>query len=149
MKFEFYSTVEQGKLKRNRGLVAEAIQSFEGKTIEITIRKARNKRSNNQNRYLWGCVYPILRQGFKDLGTLMTLEQVHSFMKDYFIQHQPESIIIREVHIPNSDTTVKTIKSTTELTPTEFNEYKNELQHFGVEMLGVDIPDPNEQVSFL
>ena len=67
-KISIISDVNNGNLKRNRGEIKNALKSFEGKTIKLTIEKFANKRSNNQNNYYWGIVVPILIASFK-IGT--------------------------------------------------------------------------------
>ena len=51
MKIEIRSSVINGNLKRNREQIKQAIASFEGKEIIITIDKAKKTRSNNQNNF--------------------------------------------------------------------------------------------------
>jgi len=63
VKHQIISNVENGILKRNRTLLKQTIESFEGKTIVITIDRAKKTRSNNQNRFYWGVVIPIIQQG--------------------------------------------------------------------------------------
>ena len=46
MKYEIRSNVENGILKRNRNLLIDAIKSFEGQNVIVTIEKAKKKRSN-------------------------------------------------------------------------------------------------------
>lgn len=145
--FTIISNVREGKLARNRKRISEAIEAFEGKNVEVTIRRARKQRSNQQNRYLWGCVYPILQAGFKDIGYRLSLDEVHGFVKDYFL-NLGSSVIIDEIVIPETGQVLKRVKSTSELTPTEFNEYKLEIQEWASQTLGIQIPDPNEQIAF-
>jgi len=60
------SQVVNGRLSRNRQSLKTAIEQFEGKNVTITIEKTRSKRSNDQNRYYWSGVVPIVHQGLKD-----------------------------------------------------------------------------------
>ena len=66
MKYEIRSNVENGILKRNRNLLIDAIKSFEGQNVIVTIEKAKKKRSNPQNSFYWGVCLPIIQYGFKD-----------------------------------------------------------------------------------
>ena len=70
MKYEIRSTVENGILKRNRNLLIDAINSFEGQQVVVTIEKAKKKRSNPQNCFYWGCVIPIMQSALKEVGEL-------------------------------------------------------------------------------
>jgi len=51
MKYEIRSNVENGILKRNRNLLIDAIKSFDGQNVIVTIEKAKKKRSNPQNHF--------------------------------------------------------------------------------------------------
>lgn len=140
MNYEIRSHVTDGKLTRNRNLITEAIYYFEGKDIVIKIEKAKKKRSNPQNAYMWGVVLPIMRQALKDSGYLMTNESVHEMLKLRFLK---ESILVNE----ETGECVERIKSTTELSTTQIMEYFMDIQKFASEYFGVNIPEPNEEIK--
>jgi hypothetical protein len=140
MKYEIRSTVENGNLKRNRNLIIDAIHSFEGQNVVVTIEKAKKKRSNPQNSYWHGVVVPIVQQCLKDAGYLMTKEQTHEMLKLKFLK---ETILINE----NSGEYLERIKSTTELTTTQFMELIMEVQSFALEYFNTEIPNPNENLT--
>ncbi len=49
---------------------------------KIDVRLIRKQRTLDQNRWLWGCVYPLLRQALNAQGWEFTEdEQVHEFFK--------------------------------------------------------------------
>jgi len=133
------SLVTNGKLNKVASAeISSILNQFEGKRVEVIIKKARSKRSDNQNRYYWGCVVKIVRQGLKDLGWIMSPEETHDFLKDKFLGYET---------MANSEGLEigKKYKSTTELTKTEFGEYIEQIQIFSAEILNVIIPDPNSQ----
>jgi len=66
MKYEIRSNVENGILKRNRNLLIDAIKSFEGQNVIVTIEKAKKKRSNPQNAYYWGVLIGLTIEGIKN-----------------------------------------------------------------------------------
>lgn len=105
----------------------------------MTIEKRYNKRSNNQNRYLWGCCYPLIQQGFLDGGNKVGIEAVHEFLKGRFLNHEISNINTGEVFTMT--------KSTTELTTAQMMDYVSEIQQFAAEYLNVVIPDPNSQTE--
>jgi len=77
--------VIEGKCATNKGSISKAFEQFEGREITITIEKKRRKRSNNQNSYLWGCVYPLVKmQFYETCGEVFTIEEVHEIMKMKF-----------------------------------------------------------------
>lgn len=139
MKASIIGSVESGVLKYNQKTFSDLIKGFEGKRVELTISKAKKERSNQQNRYYWGCVIPILRNSLKDLGNVFTPEQVHDLLKYKFLKE--------DVHIKEGEF-IEKVKSSTELSTSEFMDYIDEIQKWSAEFFGVVIPDPNEQIEF-
>ena len=140
MIISFRSKVVNGKLASNRKPIQEAIATFEGKEIEISIAKAKKKRSKPQNAFYWGVVVPIVKHGLFDIGYKLTNERTHDFLKERFLKED----------LVNEDTGEvlgSVSKSTTELTTTQFMEYMAEITQFSAEFLGVQIPEPNEQLT--
>lgn len=132
-----FSSVTDGKLNKVASKeIADTLKQFEGKRVEVIIKRLRSKRSLKQNAYMWGCVIPIIRQGLKDLGYLMSPDEVHEFLKDKFLDYET---------MATSDGLEigRKYKSTTEITKTEFCEYINQIQIWSAEILGIVIPDPN------
>jgi hypothetical protein len=142
MKYEIRTNVINGNLKRNRNLILNALETFEGQEVILTIQKAKKRRSNPQNSFYHGVVIPIMQQCLKDAGYLMTNESVHDMLKLRFLK---ESILVNE----ESGEYIERIKSTTELTTTQFAEYILDIQKFAVEYFNVQIPNPNEEITLL
>jgi hypothetical protein len=142
MKYEIRTNVINGNLKRNRNLILNALETFEGQEVILTIQKAKKRRSNPQNSFYHGVVIPIMQQCLKDAGYLMTNESVHDMLKLRFLK---ESILVNE----ESGEYIERIKSTTELTTTQFAEYILDIQKFAVEYFNVQIPDPNQEITLL
>jgi hypothetical protein len=140
MKYEIRTNVTNGNLKRNRNLILDALNSFEGQEITITLQKAKKRRSNPQNSFYHGVVIPIMQQCLKDAGYLMTNESVHDMLKLRFLK---ESILVNE----QTAEYIERIKSTTELTTTEFAEYLLDIQKFAIEYFNTEIPDPNQNIT--
>jgi len=140
MKFQITSAVLNGTLKRNRNLIKDAIASFEGKTIEITIEKAKKKRSNPQNAFFHGVVLPIVYECLKDAGHTLSFVDVKDMLKLRFLK---ETVLINE----DTGEVLERIKNTSELTTTEFLSFIKEIQIFASEYFGVEIPDPNENLK--
>ena len=119
--------------------IGRALNEFRGKNVMVTIERKYNKRSNQQNRYLWGCCYPLIQQGFLDGGNKVGIETVHEFLKGRFLKQEIANINTGEVFTIT--------KSTAELTTTQMMDYVSEIQQFAAEYLNVIIPDPNEQIE--
>jgi hypothetical protein len=143
MKLEFTGKVsEQGVLTVvNRKDFDNCIAaSFAGKEITITIDKKSRKRSSPQNRYYWSCVVPIVRNAFRELGHRVDSIEVHEELKRKFLPGQD---------VVNEDAVLLLTfgRTTTNLTPTGFNDYIADIRQWSAEMLNVQIPEPNEQLT--
>jgi len=140
---DFQAKVDnEGKLiLANRNNFNSYIQQLKGVDVVLTIERRIRKRSNPQNAYYWSCVIPIVKEAFRNLGHDLTKEQTHEFLKNRFLKEEMVS--------PDGELIGDRIKSTTELQTFEFNEYTEKIQQFGAEVLGIYIPDPNEQITTL
>jgi hypothetical protein len=140
MKYEIYSFVKNGKIQQNKNILIDAINSFEGKVILITIEKRKNKRTNLQNAYFHGIVLPLVFFALKDIGYAMPLEDVKDLLKLKFLK---VPLFINE----NTGEITEKIKKTSELTTNEFMEFIENIQRWGAETLNIDIPSPNENLK--
>lgn len=139
-KITIKTNVDNGILKRNRNLIIDAINSFEGKDVLITLEKPKKKRSNPQNAFYYGVVIPIVQNALRDAGYVMTNEATHDLIKLKFL---------KEVILTNEETgeVVERVKSTTELSTSQFMDFVAEIRQFTNEYFGVDIPEPNENLT--
>jgi hypothetical protein len=140
MKIQIKSLVQNGILKRNRNLILDAINSFEGKEILITFEKPKKKRSNPQNSYLWSVLYPITQNAIKnEWGEVWNIEKVHEFYKIQFN-------VIEKVN-EETGQLIKLPKSTTENTTTQQEEYHLQIREFLQEWFNIIAPLPNEHLT--
>ncbi len=141
-KITITSSVENGNLKRNRKLIRDAIETFNGATVTITIQKFRKSRSNPQNRFYWGCLIPIVQEGLREAtGEVRDANSIH-----YNIL-LPMFAPIRDVVNKETGEVFGERITSSEMTTTEFMEFVNDIQKWGAEFLGVDIPDPNSEIT--
>lgn len=128
---------EKGKLA-NKKVVAQAFNILHpGKwLLEIN---SYNKRTDPQNRYYWGLVVPIIQKGIKDLGTDLTKEETHEFLKARFN--------ISDLVNEQTGEAISIPLSTTRLNKEQFGEYIEKIQQFAAEFLSVEIPDPGTQTK--
>lgn len=100
-----------------------------------------DKRSNQQSRYYFGLVVPLMQKAFKDLGHELSQQETHEFLKSRF----------NSFEVVNHDTgeAVSVPKSTTKLSKLEFSEYIEKIQRFAAEFLNTQIPNPGEQLGLL
>jgi hypothetical protein len=108
----------------------QMIQRFENdKRVAVTIENMRSHRSLQQNRYLWGVVYPIIAE-----ATGYTVNEVHEWARAQYLAPKVLQVAgkVREV-----------TRSTTELSIGEMVEYVDNLIQLGAE-LGCHVPSPEE-----
>lgn len=119
------------------GIVKTKIELPDGKYVADII--TTDTRSNQQNRYYHGLVIPVLQHGFKEMGTEVSKQEVHEFLKAKF---NYKELINRDTgeyeHIPTS---------TTRMNKGEFKEFIEKIQRFAAEFLNIEIPDPNTQTE--
>lgn len=139
-KITIRSNVNNGNLKRNRNLIIDAIRSFEGADVLITLEKPKKKRSNPQNAFYHGVIIPIVQNCLREAGYVMTNEATHDLIKLKFLK---EAILTNE----ETGEVVERVKSTTELSTSQFMDFVAEIRQFTNEYFGVDIPDPSQEMT--
>ena len=140
MKIEIITSISNNLFKRNRNLVLNAIKYFNDKDVVITFSKHKKSRSNNQNSFYWGVVLPLVQNGLLEAtGELRSCDNIH--YKILLPLFAPLNEII------NKDTgeSLNERLTSSEMTTTQFCEYIMEVQKWGAEFLGIDIPSPNEE----
>ena len=140
MKAIVNSKVVNGKCATNKGSISKAFEQFDGKEVTITIERKRRKRSNEQNAYLWCCIYPLIKQGFYETcGETFTINEVHEIMKLKF----------NFIELTNESTgeVITAPKSTTKNTKFEQEQYHEQCRQFAIEWFNITIPLPNEQIE--
>jgi hypothetical protein len=140
MNYEIRSEVKNGTLTRNTNLIKDAIQTFEGKKIVIKIEKAKKKRSTQQNRFYYGVIIPIVQNCLKEAGHIMTNESTHDLIKLKFLK---EALFVNE----ETGEVIERIKSTTELSTSQFMDLLAEINNFTFEYFGVSLPSPNDDLT--
>lgn len=142
MKITITSSVENGKLVRNRTLLSETIQRFNGKEITITIEQKRKKRSNQQNRYLHA-LFTIFKNELNELGNKFTVLEVKDLCKYKFS-------MVDVINEESGEVIGQRIKGTSEMTPTELNTFFEEIIQWAAEAFHIELPLPNEnlQINF-
>lgn len=121
----FRGRVEKGKLlldDQNRFLAH--ISKFEGQSIELSLKKRRETRSDSSNRYYWGVIIEILSN---HLG--YDKNEMHEALKLKFLSEPGENGLTR-------------IHSTARLKTDEFIQYTNNVVIWAARDLQIYIPDP-------
>lgn len=135
MKHMAVISMQNGKVV-NRKPLATIIESLKDGKYLVEI-NSYNHRSNQQNRYYWGLVIPLIQKGIKDMGTEITKEETHEFLKARF---NYEEIVNK-----GTGEYVTIPRSTTALNKEQFSEYIEKIQQFASEFLNIVIPDPGQQ----
>lgn len=141
MKLKYSGEIKGGKLtifKRQDFL--EAIDRIGELDVNIILEERKKKRSNNQNNYLWGVVYPIVRDCLNKQGWVLGIEEVHEFCKGKF--NKKEIIDTETGEVMGSYG-----GSTSDLDTFAFNEYFESIIRWVAEYFNTEIPYPNEQIT--
>ena len=131
-----YANIKSGKLTlANRKRFEQDLTGFKDCAVELTVKK-KNRRSNPQNRYLWGVVYKEVEIRLKQLGNDVNADVVHEFLKGKFLQ-VPMIAEGGEVieNLPGS---------TADLNKEEFALYVDKIIMWAAQFLEITIPLPNE-----
>lgn len=139
-KIEVISSVVNGNLMRNRNTIKNAIASFEGKDVLVTIQAKRKVRSNNQNAYYWSVIVECWKYLLKETqGEIYSKEETHEFLKVNFNY--------QEVVNEQTGVVLRTVKSTTANSTTEMEEYHLRCRQAAEQLFGFNIPEPNEIIT--
>ena len=139
-KIEIITSISNNVFKRNRNLVLNAIKYFNGKDVVITFSKPKKSRSNNQNRFYWGVVLPLVQNGLLyATGELRSVDNIH-----YKIL-LPLFAPLNEIVNKDTGECISERLTSSEMTTTQFMEYIMEVQKWSAEFLSIDIPNPNEE----
>lgn len=121
-----FGNVKGGRLQLEpsaRERLKEDLKRFEGKEIQMTIKRRFKSRSDRQNRYYWGVVLKILSTEIGD-----SPEAVHEALKFKFL----------------GTTEVKgleLIKSSAGLSTEEMTDYIESIRTWAVTFLNCEIPE--------
>ena len=123
--------VEGGKFKsEDAALFKKAFYPHEGKRVDITVKRHRDNRSNNQNAYYFGVVVAMIGQAMGEDD----MEAIHEVLKlehNYYIA----TVGKKEIRVP---------MSTAELDTAAFEAYLERVRRWASEFLSLYIPLPNE-----
>ena len=130
-------TIRNGEIQ-NKSQVKKLFAELKDGRYTLEVEKA-DKRSNEQNRYYFGIVVPVLQNAFKDYGHQLTKEETHDFLKGKFNYLEIVNDEIGEfITIP---------KTTTGLNKEQFSEYIEKIQIWAAQFLNIVIPDPGQQME--
>ena len=116
----------------------EAFRAFEGKDVIVTIEKRKSKRSEQSNKYYFGCVImdeiDCIR---KEWGEIWSKETMHNFNKIYFFGDEKVIEATGEiVKVPKSSIT----------TQSDFSEAIEKIKQFFQLQFNYRIREANEDL---
>ena len=114
----------------------DALRMLSGKAVTITIERKRRSRSIQQNRYYFGVIVEMITRQLIADGWEVSKEDVHEMMKVKFAT--------KELFNESTGEVMQTTRSTTDMSTTEFEEFNEACRRWAAEILGMNIPDPNQ-----
>lgn len=133
--------LEKGETSNNLIDVINCFKNLANGKYEVLVKKIRGIRTTQQNKYLFGVIYPYILQGLIDLGfdDITNVDQVHElckyrFTKESAVNHNTSEII----DFPASTTLMNTV---------QFATYIQEIRKWSSEYLLIDIPDPDNTTT--
>lgn len=128
MKFKFFGQIIDGKLKLENPIAwNDHIKSLNSHRVELTLDKHRKPRSLNQNAYYWSVIVKMVAD---DAGYAKNeQDKAHDGLRLKFLRVKGDKL--------------DTIKSTTELSTIEAEEYYENIRRWAAEG-GLIIPEPHQ-----
>lgn len=124
----FSGKVEKGNLVLDRpDRFMVHLSKYDGKPVEVVVRKKKSQRSINQNAAYWGIAVEILCQ-----QTGFSREEMHEALKAKFASRIDEK------------TGLLIVESTAKMDTVRFMKYYDDIQRWAAEFLNCYIPDPHE-----
>lgn len=132
------------QVRRNAIAAIEAADIGGDETLVVSIDAEEKKRTQQQNRYLWGVVYKTIADNDPGFFTgeqtaallknarLSVADVIHEFCKQCFLP---------PVHVAVGEGMVLS-PSTTRMTRQDFNAYVEDIRRWAADSLGVYVPDP-------
>ncbi|WP_456867551.1 hypothetical protein [Galbibacter sp. BG1] len=139
-KISIRTKVINGRFKRNRNRIIQTIHSLENKEIEISFRRVRKEKSNNQLGYFFKVIIPILIDCiYKEWGEVYDVESAKNLLCKLFNYDEKINKETGEV--------IKVPRRMRDNTTTQQEELHSESRNFIKEWFNAEIPLPNEEIE--
>ena len=111
---------------------------FSGKEVVVTVTRKTRQRSAQQNKWLWGCAYPLIAEhcGYDEHEH----EQLH-----YDLLSVRFGTVAVQPLVPGAPPRIVPAFTSSQLTTTDMAAYMEWLVRFAAEKFGVVIPLPDER----
>ena len=129
--------VKDGKPNNGKKL-NEAFRAFEGKDVIVTIEKRKSKRSEQSNKYYFGCVIMDEIACIKEnWGEIWSKDDMHAFNKIYFFGEEKVIEATGEIiKVPKPSVT----------TQSDFSEAIEKIKQFFLLQFNYRIREANEEL---
>lgn len=121
------------------GELLGALNRLDGRSVELTLRERKPKRSDQQNRYYWGVEVKLITDAMREAGNDVDAQDVHEYLKLHVGK-------LSRVMVTPSGEVLRAPGSTTKLTKQEFSAYTEKVRAWAAETLDLPIPLPNEDL---
>lgn len=127
--------------------VVKNIKPSEKYPMAVKIQPFKMKRSDLQNRYLWGWVYKQIAVQLEERGIIIRCEDDREipYTKDILHEIFKGKFLIREV-VEAGGKTLTLYHSTSSLNTTKFTQYVNEVKSFVWQFWKINVPEPHDGV---
>lgn len=128
MKQKFVGTIEDGSFwPDDKDAWSQYTKMHANERVVVSVGKPSSSRSSNQNRYYWGVVLTMIAA-----ETGHTPEEIH------------DSEPLQKLRRIHDDKLGFIVKSTTDMTTAEFEDYLSRTREFASSFFGLFVPLPNE-----
>lgn len=125
---QMFELPPEGRERIADNLRAFVLKAFPGKRVKVSVEQFRKRRSNEQNRYLWGVCYKALRD-----ATGQDAEDWHSYFLGEWSGWEEYELFGKR--------RLRPLRRSSKLSTVEFADYVAFIQQRAAEH-GVFIPDP-------
>ncbi len=137
MTLEFPAQLTDGRLPRPVAeQLARCLKGLGDKRVVLTVKEVHRNRRANKRRYYFGVVVRNVCLALREAGNTVDEEETHVFLK------REVGKLRKVLVLPITGEVVYTVRSYTELTPTEEGDYLAACLAWCAEM-GIDIPPPD------
>ena len=119
---------------------SHAMRQMADKRVTVTVELYQRKRTTLQNSYYWPVLVCGIHSQLVADGWDITKEQVHHDLKAKFA--------VKEIYNTETGEVKQVVRSTTELSTVEFNDFCENIRRWAAETLEIILPEPNEAGNY-
>lgn len=117
------------------------IQAHEGRSVVVSVKLQKRKRSTNLNAFYWGFIVTPVCQALRDFGNMVDAEETHDFLKEHVGK-------LNQIIVLPTGEWFKAAGSTKKMTGTEMVKYIEIVRAWAAENLNLTLPFPNEHPDY-